>query len=137
MFTVIPYFNFPNALEALTYYEETLGAKVTSKFMANDPLFGQADADEDVIMNAEFELLGQRFMLSTTPDKTPVNNEGVYVAFNFDGKDQEAMVQAQAFYERAIQSDSQILVPLGATPWSPLYGMFTDPFGISWMVNAR
>ncbi|RIM07845.1 VOC family protein, partial [Staphylococcus cohnii] len=28
-------------------------------------------------------------------------------------------------------------MPLDKTEWSELYGMFNDPFGVTWMINAE
>lgn len=39
MIKAVTYFNFGNALEALTFYEEKLGAEIVSKTMGDDEMF--------------------------------------------------------------------------------------------------
>src|SRR5699024_3631295 len=97
MVEAIQYFNFPNANEALDFYEENFDAVITSKVLASDPMFedgleemgmSQEDA-ESFIMNAEFEVLGQKFMVSTTWEKKEIDNSGANVTFVFNTSNQE------------------------------------------------
>jgi len=37
----------------------------------------------------------------------------------------------------ALAKDGSVQMALGKTFWSPLYGMLTDRFGVSWMVSVE
>jgi len=39
-------------------------------------------------------------------------------------------------YWEKLSQDSTIIVPLGASPWSPLYGMLKDRFGVTWVLDV-
>ena len=39
-------------------------------------------------------------------------------------------------YFNALAEGGKVTMPLGATFWSPCFGMLTDRFGVSWMVNV-
>ncbi|GGB06707.1 glyoxalase/bleomycin resistance/extradiol dioxygenase family protein [Macrococcus hajekii] len=144
MFKAVTYFNFSNALEALQFYENKLGAKVITQTMGDDDMFkGMPDeykVPQEVaskfVMNAEFVLLGNRFMVSDTMGQRPVNNEGVNICFTFDANDTKEIEKATAFYNQAIEAGCEATMPLGQTEWTKLYGMFKDPYGVTWMVNA-
>lgn len=144
MIKAVTYFNFGNALEALTFYEEKLGAEIVSKTMGDDEMFKNLPEEYKMpdevakrfVMNAEFKILGQHFMVSSTQGERPVNNEGMNVCFTFDGNDEEDVKAATTFYQRALDAGCQETMPLGETEWSKLYGMFQDTFGVTWMINA-
>ncbi|ULG74582.1 VOC family protein [Macrococcus brunensis] len=144
MFKAVTYFNFAHFLEALDFYKNKLGARIINQTMGDDEMFKDMPAEYKMpdevakrfVMNAEFELLGERFMVSDTMGQRPVNNEGVNVCFTFDGNDAEAVEKAEAFFQQAIAAGCEETMPLGATEWTKLYGMFKDPFGITWMVSA-
>ncbi|MBG9979413.1 VOC family protein [Facklamia lactis] len=144
MFKAIPYLCTDRANEMLEFYQEHFGAVVKNKTMGNDEKFkGSAEefqmpeeVAKDFVMNAEFELMGQTFMVSDSWGKKPVNNEGASICFTFDGKNEAEVEQAKAFYQKALDTDCEITMPLGETEWTNLYAMFNDPFGITWMISA-
>ena len=39
-------------------------------------------------------------------------------------------------YEGLSDGAREILQPLGPAPWSPLYGMLTDRFGVTWVIDV-
>lgn len=59
----------------------------------------------------------------------------------FDGRCEEAVL----FYKKALGAKVEMLMrykespeppPIGKTFWSPRFGMVTDRFGVSWMINV-
>src|SRR5699024_12873172 len=106
MVEAIQYFNFPNANEALDFYEENFDAVITSKVLAADPMFedgleemgmSQEDA-ESFIMNAEFEVLGQKFMVSTTWEKKEIDNSDANVNFEYNTNNHEKAYTLNHYY---------------------------------------
>lgn len=144
MIKSVSYFNFANALEALTFYETKFGAEIVSKTMGDDDMFKDLpseykmphDVAKRFVMNAEFKILGETFMMSSTRGEQPISNEGTNICFTFDGNNEKELNEATEFFKRAIDAGCNEVMPLGATEWSKLYGMFQDPYGVTWMINA-
>lgn len=144
MIKAVPYFNFHNTLEVLDFYEQHLGAKIISKTLGDDEMFKDMpdefkmpdDVAKQFVMNAEFEIFAERFMVSDTWGQKEVSNEGTSVCFTFDGNNEEEIKAATKFYNKAIAAGCKEEMPLGQTEWSKLYGHFKDPFGVTWMINA-
>ncbi|MCG7418867.1 VOC family protein [Macrococcoides goetzii] len=144
MIKAVPYFIFHNTLEVLDFYEQHLGAKIISKTLGDDEMFKDMpdefkmpdDVAKQFVMNAEFEIFAERFMVSDTWGQKEVSNEGTSVCFTFDGNNEEEIKAATEFYNKAIAAGCKEEMPLGQTEWSKLYGHFKDPFGVTWMINA-
>ncbi len=136
----ITYFTFKNSIEALEFYEKYLGATDIKRVPGDHEMFQEADEDkrlpEDFTMNASFKILGKTFMCSDVQGDEDINNSGVNIAFQFKYEDEADRQAAEAFFNKAIEGGCEASMPLGRIPWSPLYGMFEDPFGITWMINA-
>ncbi|WP_232508190.1 VOC family protein [Macrococcoides bohemicum] len=88
------------------------------------------------VINAEFEILGERLMICDSWGQHEVNNEGISICFTFDGNNEEDVKKVKDFYHKAIEVGCKEVMPLGQTEWSKLYGYFNDPFGVTWMINA-
>lgn len=50
--------------------------------------------------------------------------------------DMESKEEAVRIYQR-LSENGVIIMPLEETFWTELYAMFTDKFGINWMINYR
>lgn len=145
MFNAVQYFNYSNALEALEFYEKNFGAKIINKAMADDNMFsdsleemGMAEEEAGTfVMNAEFEILGQHFMASSTWGQKEIDNEGASMCFTFDGKNDEAVNMARDFYNRAVEAGCKVDMELGPTEWTEFFASVRDPYGITWMLSAE
>lgn len=145
MIKAVQYFNYSNALEALDFYEKNFGAKILSKTLASDPMFveslgemGMSKEDaQDFVMNAEFEILGQHFMASSTWGHEEIDNSGAAVAFSFDVKNPEELEQIEQFYKRAVEAGCHVDMEAGPTEWTKYFASVKDPFGISWMMSGE
>lgn len=137
----IQYFNFQNSLAALNFYEQHLGATNINRVGGDHEMFRdlpeEYQVDADFTMNAAFEILGQTFYCSDTMKNKKIDNSGAIVAFNFDYNNVEEREKAIAFFNKAVEGGCIATMPLGETEWSPLYGLFNDPFGVTWMINAK
>ncbi|GGI42475.1 VOC family protein [Mammaliicoccus stepanovicii] len=134
------YFNFQNSIEALKFYEEKLGATDIMRIAGNDERFKDAPDEfklpESFTMNASFTLLGQTFLCSDTWQNKEIDNEGAQVCFQFkydNEADREAIVD---LFNKAEEAGCKMDMKLDKVEWSPMFGSFTDPFGVTWMANA-
>ncbi|MBU0439204.1 VOC family protein [Staphylococcus succinus] len=137
----IQYFNFQNSLSALNFYEKHLGATNIQRLGGDDEMFDhmpkEYQVDDDFTMHASFEILGETFYCSDTMDNKKIDNSGAIAVFTFDYTNEADKDKAVAFFNKAIEGGCKATMPLGKTEWSKLYGMFNDPFGVTWMINAE
>ncbi|MDT3995954.1 VOC family protein [Mammaliicoccus fleurettii] len=134
------YFNFKNSVEALKFYEEKLGATDIMRVPGNHEIFKDAPEEfqmpESFTMNASFKLLGKTFLCSDTWQNKDIDNEGAQACFQFnynDENDREAVID---LFKKAEAAGCKIDMQLAEVEWSPLFGSFQDPFGVTWMANA-
>ncbi|MDG0844531.1 glyoxalase/bleomycin resistance/extradiol dioxygenase family protein [Staphylococcus equorum] len=137
----VQYFNFQNSLAALNFYEKHLGATDIQRIGGDHDMFAdmpeEYDIDKNFTMNASFKILGETFYCSDTMKNKKIDNSGAIVAFTFDYSNEADKQQAEAFFNKAVEGGCKATMPLGKTEWSELYGMFNDPFGVTWMINAE
>jgi PhnB protein len=70
-------------------------------------------------------------MLSDGPSEAPVPRESaVSIALDYDDPD-----QARRHFD-ALATQGQVVQPLFDAPWGALFGVVTDQFGVSWMLNC-
>lgn len=120
------------AQEALEYYRSALGAETSMVMRFNEspePVPEGMLAPEwgDKVMHAGITVGGQPLFLS----------DGMRPGSTFDSVmlalEVEDEGQARRYFD-ALAADGQVVMPLGPTFWSPLYGMVTDKFGVGWMI---
>jgi PhnB protein len=125
-----PYLSLPGtAREALAFYERVFGGE--SSLMT----FGEAGAADaphaDQVMHAQLETpSGYTLMLADVPpgeDHRPGND----VAISLSGDDADELRR----YWDQLSEQGAVHVPLEPQMWGDVFGMCTDRFGVSWMVN--
>ncbi len=125
-----PYITFGgNARQAMEFYEDVFGGKLNSNTFGEfgDP--GAAGADK--IMHAQLETdRGFTLMASDVPpgmSHQPGNN----IAVSLSGDDSGEL---RGYWEK-LSSGGNVTMPLEKQMWGDEFGMCTDQFGVSWMVN--
>ena len=130
-----PYLMFGGRCEeALDFYRTALGAQIDMLMRFQEspdpPPPGMLPPGfENKIMHASFRIAGNVLMAS----------DGCEVGPQFKGFSLSISVATEAEADRyftALSDGGQVQVPLAKTFWSPKFGMLTDRFGISWMVNV-
>lgn len=127
-----PYLAFDgDAREAMTFYHEVLGGELTistfGEHGASDP------AHADGVMHAMLETeAGITLMASDTPpDPTYEHRVGNNISISLSGDD-EALLRG--CWEK-LSFAGDVTMPLEKQMWGDEFGMVTDRFGITWMVN--
>ena len=136
MATVNPYLSFKNNCEeAFDFYRSVVGGEFTAKMRMTDIDCGVPVPDEakNMIMHVSLPIGGTVLMGSDAPEgfgppMVPGNNFSVAIA-----ADDEA--EASRLFD-GLSDGGQVTMPLADAPWGALFGMFTDKFGIQWMVNC-
>jgi len=127
-----PYLSFKdNARQAMEFYKSVFGGKLAMN------TFKEYHASQDLrednkIMHAELEAAnGIVFMAADTPNGMEYR-PGSNISMSLSG-DNEAELTA---YFKNLSAGGTVGMPLEKAPWGDKFGMCTDKFGISWMVNV-
>jgi len=131
------YLNFDGRCEeALEFYRNALGAEVQMlmRFKESpepcDPSM-VAPGSDNKVMHSAFRV-GSTVLLAS--------DCGCQGKPNFQGVSLSLSVKSEADAERAFKAladGGQVQMPLSKTFWSPRFGMVSDRFGVSWMVNVE
>jgi len=129
--TLHPYLSFrDNARAAMEFYQTVFGGKLTmstfKEFHAS-----QDPSEDNKIMHSMLEAEnGITFMASDTPS-TMEYRPGTNMSMSLSG---DNTAELTAYYEK-LSAGGTIGMPLEKAPWGDTFGMLTDKFGVSWLVN--
>jgi len=129
--TLNPYLNFRgNAREAMEFYESVFGGKLNISTFAD--FHAASDPSEnDLVMHADLEGPdGIRFMGADTPVKMEYR-PGTNFSMSLSGEDEATL---RSYFEK-LSDGGSVMMPLEEAPWGDTFGMCTDRFGTSWLVN--
>lgn len=130
---ITPYLDFAGRCdEALEFYRQALGAEVEMVMRFREspdpPPPGMLPPGfEDKVMHASFRVKGILLMASDGCGG-PATFTGVSLALSLPSETEAH----QAF--NGLADGGTVQMPLGATFWSPCFGMLTDRFGLGWMI---
>ncbi len=126
-----PYLSFrDNARQAMQFYQSVFGGRLEMT------TFGEAQASQDPaedgkIMHAMLEAEnGMTLMASDTPNSMEYLS-GSQISISLSG-DNEA--ELRGYYQK-LANGGTVIEPLEKAPWGDIFGMCTDRFGITWLVN--
>lgn len=131
---LISYVNFDgNAREAAEFYHSVFGGKLELTTFADfeSEEMPVDEQDKNKIMHGFLRGdSGIELMLSDTPS-TMEYQEGSRISLAINS-DHEA--DGRALWEK-ITEGGTITMPLVPSMWNSIFGMFTDKFGVSWMLD--
>lgn len=134
---VQPYLFFEGrAEEALNFYTRALGAQPTMLMRYREspdapPPDKVPPGSDDKVMHASFRVGDTEVMLSDGFCSGQPQFRGFSLAI---GAVDEATARR---WFAALGDGGTVTMPLGATFWSPCFGMLTDRFGVGWMVSVE
>jgi PhnB protein len=120
--------------EALTFYAETLGGRVTmmSKYSDAPPGTGMPPVPEHWIMHGRVQWPGGGTLMGSDGGMEPFAGvKGVHLSVNCDD------VAAGEKVFAALSVGGTVKMPFASMFWSPGFGMLVDRFGVPWMVNVE
>ncbi len=126
-----PYFNFDgNTREAMTFYQSVFGGKLEMSTF-KDYNVSQDPADDNKIMHSMLEAEnGISFMAADTPRGMEFK-PGTNGRMTLSGDD---AAELKEYFEK-LSNGGLVLAPIEKSPWGDQFGMVTDKYGITWMVN--
>jgi PhnB protein len=130
-----PYLFFEGRCEeAVEFYRQKLGATVDMLMRYQDspePACDKLPAGfENKIMHGCLTLGGAVIMVSDGMCSGEPNFQGFSLSLSVSSES-----EADRLFD-ALADGGEVLMPLEKTFWSPRYGMLTDRFGVSWMINT-
>ena len=139
MTTVNIYLNFNgNCEEAFLFYKSVFGSEFSylGRFKDMPPQEGMPPLPkgmENMIMHVGLPISKETMIMGsdTGGEWAPAFHQGnnFSISITTDSKEEADRL----FY--GLSEDGQIIMPLNVTFWGDYYGMFTDKFGVSWMVS--
>lgn len=138
MAQINPYLTFKgNCEEAFNFYKSVFGGEFPYMGRYKDtppsPEYQVSEAEQEKIMHVslpiskETVLMGSDVMDSYSHATTMGNN--ISISINADSEE-----EANRIFN-GLSAGGTVTMPLAKTFWAALFGMFTDKFGINWMVN--
>jgi PhnB protein len=128
-----PYVNFRGqAREALEFYAAALGGEPTFTTFGDGGMGAQFPGEEDSIMHGQLITpLGLTLMCADAPSAMPLT-PGDNVTVSLSGDDEVELTK----YWDGLSAGGTVTMPFDVAPWGDRFGMFTDRFGVAWMINS-
>lgn len=127
-----PYISFrDNAREALDFYQSVLGGELTTStfgefHVSDDP------AEADKIMHGQLRTDDGLVLMAADLPNSMEHSPGHNVAVSLSGDDEPTL---RGWFE-GLSAGGTVTAEFAQAPWGDTFGMFTDRFGIDWLVNA-
>ena len=125
-----------NCEEAFNFYKSVFGGEFAhiSKFkdMPENPEFPVAESDRKKVMHVSFPIGNTELLGSDTGGEWAASfkqGNNFSVSINTDNKDEADRIFGK------LSEGGNIIMPMNKTFWDSYFGMFTDKFGIQWMVS--
>jgi len=123
--TITPQLTFDNAVKAIDWYKQALGAEEVSRFEGPDGRIMHAEikiGDSHIMMGDEVPEYGAR---------GPGLLGGTSTSFFIYGPDVDAR------WKRAVDAGGKVTMPLADQFWGDRSGCVEDPFGHQWWISQR
>jgi PhnB protein len=129
--TLNPYLNFrDNAREAMDFYHSVFGGEVEHSTFA-EMHASEDPAEQDKIMHSSLRTgNGLTLMAADTPNSMELPT-GSNIQVSLSGEDD---AELRGYWDQ-LGAGGQVMMPLEKAPWGDAFGMLTDRFGTTWMVN--
>jgi PhnB protein len=129
-----PYLNFRGTTrEAMHWYQEVFGGDLTISTFAE--LHGSMDpSEDDLIMHSDLQGPdGIRFMAADVPNRMEYAPGTNNFSMSLSGEDEARL---RGYFDKLAASGT-VLMPLEKAVWGDTFGMCTDKFGVTWLVNVN
>lgn len=126
-----PYLNFrDNAREAMEFYHAALGGELQMNTFA-DYHASEDPAEQDKIMHSQLETPNGLVLMGADTPNSMEFRPGSNGSISLSGEDE---AELRGYWQR-LGAGGNVTMPLEKAPWGDTFGMFTDKFGVNWLVN--
>jgi len=144
MASINPYLTFPgNCEEAFNFYKSVFGGDFAyiGRFNEMPPMKDEngndcgpvSDEDGNRIMHVSFPISKETILMGSDSSESwgqaTVMGNNFSISINTESKD-----EADRLFN-GLSAGGKVTMPMEKTFWGAYFGMFTDKFGIQWMVN--
>jgi PhnB protein len=136
MATLNPYLNFDGKTEeAFNFYKSVFGGEFTTFQRIKEIPGGDqySPAEQNRVMHVSLPIGKESILMGsdTMPSMGHALNQGnnVHMAISPDNEQ-----EAKRLFD-GLSAGGNVVMPLEKTFWGALFGMFSDKFGVLWMVN--
>ncbi|MCU4157525.1 VOC family protein [Carboxylicivirga sp. A043] len=136
MATINPYINYNgNCEEAFLFYQSVFGGDFEYMGRYKDMPSEEPMAEEEanMIMHISLRISKETVLMGSDTHEAfgPPCELGTNISISVNTDSEQ---EAETLFT-GLSASGQINMPLGKTFWGAYFGMLTDKFGISWMVN--
>ena len=133
-----PYLSFKGTCEeAFNFYKSVFGSEFLYlgrfKDMPENPEYPIQESNKDKIMHISLPINNETVLYGcdTTQvnDKFTVSDNNISLSIETDSMDEATRIF------NGLSDGGIVTMPLDKTFWDAYFGMFTDKYGINWMVN--
>jgi PhnB protein len=127
-----PYISFrDNAREAMEFYHSVFGGKLDVNTFKQ---FGASHGpeDDDKIMHSMLEAPNGMVLMGADTPKDMELSATSNISISLSG---EGESELRGYFEKLLAGGTPI-VPMEKAPWGDIFGMCTDKFGVTWLVNV-
>jgi PhnB protein len=131
---ISPYLTFKGECEAaFRFYAECLGGTLGEVFRyGGSPLADQAPPDwKDKVMHTSLTIGRQVLLGADIAPERYEETKGFSLSIQL-----ESTADAERIF-RQLSTNGRIVMPLEKTFWAARFGVLTDRFGISWLINCE
>ncbi len=126
-----------NCEEAFTFYKLAFGVEFSyiGKFKDMPPMEGKtmSETDGEKVMHVSLPISKETTIFGSDANEEyggiPIIGNNISLSINA-----ESEAEADKLF-KALSAGGKITMPLEKTFWDAYFGMFTDKFGINWMIN--
>lgn len=122
-----------NCAEAFKFYEKALGGKIENIMKQGESPMADKVAPEwrDKVLHVHMKVGDRVLMGSDAPPQHYEKPQGFSVSLST-----RDVAEAERVF-KSLSDGGDVRMPLQKTFWSAAFAMFTDRFGIPWMVNCE
>ncbi len=136
MATINPYLTFNgNCEEAFLFYKSVFGGDFpyVGRYNEMPGEYPVPESDKNKIMHISLPISQETILMGADASGnfggTPKTDSNISLSINATSE-----AEAQKLFA-ALSAGGSVTMPLEKTFWGALFGMFTDRFGIKWMIN--
>ena len=126
-----PYLGFRSeAREALGFYHSVFGGTLTMSTFGETGM-SQDPADADKILHGQLDGENGLLLMGSDSPSGRRADTGSSISISVSGDDEAALTR----YWNGLAEGATVLEPLTKAPWGDTFGMLTDRFGTTWLIN--
>ena len=123
-----------NARAALEFYRSVFGGDVVAVTYADAHSVQHPDEADQIMWGQVTSPEGFAIMAYDVPSARPWSRGDSPFFVSVRGTDAD---EVSGYWKRISADDrSTVVVDLAPSGWAPIYGMITDPFGVTWVLDV-